>query len=125
MKAILILCGVTVVAVVALLAYRLKQSQHFGAQFAGAPATPIAEVTKGSEGHLGHDIRVEGVITRQCPSSGCWFFLAGDGGSALRVDLGHLGLTLPQKKGHVATVEGRLVQTDDGVELIGNGVTFR
>jgi len=125
MKTILILCGAIILAGAALLAYRMHQTQHFGAPFAGAPSVPIAEVVKAPDTHLGHDIRVEGPITRQCPSSGCWFFLAGEGGSSLRVDLGHLGMTLPQKKDHVAIVEGRLVKTDDGAELIGNGVSFR
>jgi hypothetical protein len=125
MKAILIVCALILVAGVGLLAYRLTRGQHLGEPFAGAPRVAIAEVVKAPEDHLSHDIRVEGTITRQCPASGCWFFLAGEGGSSLRVDLGHLGLTFPQKKGHVATVEGRLLKTEEGLELIGNGVDFR
>lgn len=125
MKTILILCAIVLLAAGGLLAYRMQRAEHFGAAFSGAAAVPIADVVKAPETHLGHDIRVEGRITRQCPSSGCWFFLEGDGGSSLRVDLGHLGMTFPQKKDHVAIVEGRLVKADDGAELIGNGVTFR
>lgn len=125
MKTIFALCAVVLLAGTALVVYRLNRPQHFGAPFAGAPAVAIAEVVKRPEDHLTHDIRVEGTIGRQCPSTGCWFFLAGENGTTLRVELSGLGITLPQKKDHVAVVEGRLSKNGDTFELLGNGVEFR
>ena len=125
MKIILALCAVVIVLAAGYVIYRATRPEHFGAPFARTPAVELAEVVKSPAGHLGRDIRVQGTITRQCPASGCWFFMEGEGGASVRVELNHLGLVLPQKTGRVAVVEGRLSQTDDGLEIVGNGVEFR
>jgi hypothetical protein len=123
-KKILALCAALLLAGGAVLAYRLARPAHFGGPFKGAEAVAVAELLDRADGRLNADVRVEGRIERQCPASGCWFDLAAPDGRQLHVEMGHLGITLPQNVGRVAVVEGRLNKTEEGVELIGNGVEF-
>lgn len=126
MKKIILLCLVVAVGGGAFLAYRLTRPDHYGAPFKGAPAATAKDLLDGSDRYLAADSRVEGKIVRQCPSTGCWFDLETGDGRQLHIEMSHLGITMPQKGGRTAVVEGRLTKVDDkNVEFIGNGVEFR
>jgi len=103
---------------------RAPVSEHVGGPSAGAPLVPIYDAQVYPEKYAGTTIRVEGKIVRQCPNSGCWFDLKSDKGDPLRVDMGHLGLKFPQRGGYTASVEGKLFQGKQRVELIGENVDF-
>jgi hypothetical protein len=124
MRYILILCGAVLVAGLAVFVHSRTRAEHFGAPFKSLPGVAVTELLQNPAAHLDHDVRVEGEITRQCPATGCWFDVKAADGKQLRVELGELGMTLPQKTGRIAVVEGRLIKTDEGVELVGNGVEF-
>ena len=125
MRRILVLCAAVLVAAAGALIYHLTRPAHFGSPFAGAEAVTVQELLDHGELHLAGDVRVEGRVVRQCPATGCWFDLDARDGRQLRVEMSHLGLTLPQKTGRIAVVEGRLAKTDGTLELVGNGVEFR
>ena len=103
----------------------LRPAQVFGQPFQVAAAVSLAEVLASPAAHLGADLRTEGRIVRQCPSSGCWFYLDGGNGRQIRVELGHLGMKFPQHVGGMAEVEGRLLQHGADLELVGNGARFK
>jgi hypothetical protein len=98
---------------------------HFGPPFAVSASTPLKEVATRPDALGSGTIRVEGIITRQCPSSGCWFFLKDEQGTQVRVELGHMGMKFPQALGKTAIVEGRVLASDKGIEVIGHNVEFR
>lgn len=107
----------------AFLAFRPVET--FGAPFIVASETALRDITAHPESYLAADLRTEGRIVRQCPSSGCWFFLDDGTGRQVRVELGHLGMKFPQHPGGTAVVEGRLLRTGKELEIIGNGVRFK
>lgn len=98
--------------------------EHFGAPVSGAPSVSLREAVEHPERYADATVRVEGLIDRQCPSSGCWFDLRGPDGETLRVDLGHLGLKFPKRVGFRATVEGKLFRGRQRIELIGENAEF-
>ena len=122
MKKIMILCaGILVIGAVYLI-WRQAQPEHFGKSFESAPTLSIAQAI---EKPIDGSIRVEGKIVRQCPMSGCWFYLDDGKGHQVRVDFGKTLPKLPQKVGRIAIVEGQLANTGEEPLLLGSSVEFK
>lgn len=124
MKKILFIAIATLALTVGAAAWFLTPASQYGAPVKGAPAVALETLLTESDRFLSADIRVRGRIVRQCPSAGCWFFLEAAPGKQLRVELGHLGRTFPQRVGRFAEVEGRLLKSGNDLELVGNSVSF-
>lgn len=124
MKRILIGSLLVLSVVLGAAIWYFRPASQFGAPFNGAPLVTPGAVFAESERYLAADIRVKGRIVRQCPTAGCWFFLDAGPGKQLRIELGHLGLTFPQRIGRIAEVEGRLLKSGQDLEFVGNGVRF-
>jgi len=124
MKKILLFCAVVLVAALVAVVYVVRKPERFGAPFRTATAMGMDELTGSAAANLEKVVRVKGKIERQCPSSGCWFILKAGDGRELYVELSNLGSTMPQRTGRQVEVEGRLLKTDRGLELIGDGVEF-
>jgi hypothetical protein len=122
MKKILMLCAAVLVLGAAYLAWRIAQPEHYGKAFAGAPAATIAQL---SHKQVTGDVRVEGKIVRQCPATGCWFYVDDGKGNQVKIELGNTVPKLPQKVGRTAIVEGRLILSDEEPTLAGAGVEFK
>jgi hypothetical protein len=122
MKKILVLCASILVIGAGYLVWRYMQAQHFGKAFADAPAIPIAQLV---EAPVSSEVRVEGKIVRQCPVTGCWFYLDDGKGHQFKVDFGQTLPQLPQRIGRTAVVEGQLVRTNGEPMLIGSAVEFK
>jgi len=125
MKKILILCAAVLVAGAAYVAWRYAQPEHYGHAFTGAPEISVRQLTQKDTTVEAKDVRVEGQIVRQCPVTGCWFYLDDSKGNQIRVELGNVVPRLPQKVGQRAVVEGRLVMMGDEPVFAGNGVEFK
>ncbi len=69
----------------------------------------------------GKIVNLEGVISTQCQSSGCWFFLS-DGTGRIFINLAPKGFTLPPKTGKKAKVTGEVVGDQHNVQIIAHGV---
>jgi hypothetical protein len=122
MKNILILCASVLAIGAGYLGYRYSRPEHYGKAFAGAPAVSIAQFI---EKRMDGDIRIEGKIVRQCPVSGCWFYLNDGKGHQFKVEAGQTLPVLPKKIGHMAIVEGRLIKTAEEPTLAGVAVEFK
>ena len=72
----------------------------------------------------GSKVMVEGEISIQCMSSGCWFFLTDDTGR-LYIDLVPKGFAIPPSIGKKARVTGTVVQSQDGYMVVADGVEVR
>jgi len=122
MKKILVLCASVLVVGGAYLGWHFSRPEHYGNPFTWAPLVGIDKLPgrSGSE-----DVRVEGRIIRQCPVTGCWFYLDDGKGHQTRVELGNVVPKLPQRIGRRAVVQGRLVSTGEELVFSGSGVEFR
>lgn len=69
----------------------------------------------------GKIVNIEGVISTQCQSSGCWFFLS-DGTGRVFVNLAPKGFALPPKTGKKARVTGEISRDQHNVQIIAYGV---
>ena len=124
MTRIFILCGLIIAAGFAAIIWARSGPEVYGQPFKGFQATNITEVVSKPELFLDKDIRLEGSITRQCPASGCWFYITDDKGT-MRAEFANTAPKLPQRKGRIAVVEGRLMKSGEGFTLIGSSVEFR
>jgi hypothetical protein len=97
---------------------------HFGEPFTDAPQAAIAQLIQTPEAFARKAVRVAGVIERQCPASGCWFFLGDGQGQSIKVELGDYLPKLPQNIGNWAEVEGEWIKKGEHHEFIGTRVTF-
>jgi len=102
-----------------------NDGKHYGKPFQGFPKAEIAALVDKPAEHYRKDLRIEGVITRQCPATGCWFFVADGAGKEVKVEMGDTVPKLPPRKGKTAIVEGKLIPYGDRVEFIGVAVEFK
>ncbi len=69
----------------------------------------------------GKMVILEGVISTQCQSSGCWFFLS-DGTGRVFINLAPNGVTLPPRTGKKAMVMGEVARDQHNVQIIAHGI---
>src|SRR5689334_5958776 len=122
MKKIFVLCALTLVAIGALVWRATARPSRFGA-FTGAPKIDVAAVIAEPKAYSGKTLAVEGVITEQCKTMGCFFFFR-SGNQSLRIDLQEVAMTAPMHEGRRARVEGQLVPYGDGFQLWATAVEF-
>jgi hypothetical protein len=120
MKTIFAICGLTLVIAAALFWRAAAKPARYGA-FTGAPKAQVATLIADPRPYLKQTVEIEGVITQQCKSMGCFFFFH-SGNDALRVDLQEVAMTAPMREGHKARVEGRMVPYNDGYQFWASGV---
>jgi hypothetical protein len=120
MKKIFAICGLTLVVAAALIWRVAVKPSRFGT-FTGAPKAPVATLIADPKPYLKQNVEIEGVITEQCKSMGCFFFFR-SGGNTLRVDLQDVAMTAPMREGHKARVEGRMVPYNDGYQFWASAV---
>ena len=125
MKWILILLGLLLMAGVAAFYVGHSGPDQYGSKFRGYPAADLGEMVDRPSEFLKKDVAIHGTLVRQCPSSGCWFYLRDPGGKELKVEMGDTTPKLPQRIGKKATVEGRLIPYGKDYEFIGTAVEFR
>ncbi len=71
--------------------------------------------------YQGKTVNLEGKITSQCASNGCWFFLKDETGQIF-IDLSTNGFAIPPKQGKKAKVTGTVSTGQGGVFVIAIGV---
>ncbi len=100
------------------------KTRHFGEPFVGASEVAIEQLLHSPAAYTRKVVHVRGRIARQCPASGCWFFLEDASGHSLKVELGDYLPKLPINIGRMAEVEGELIKHGDTPLMIGTRVTF-
>jgi hypothetical protein len=94
-------------------------------EFTGAPKVEVLEVINKPEAFLKKTVAIEGEITKQCTSMGCYFFFA-VGDKELRVDLADVAMNAPKgKNGRRARVEGRSAPYDHAYQFMASAVEFQ
>jgi len=127
-KTIFSLCALILLVGLALVVWKVQgRDDHFGNPFVGSPSAAISEVVGNPEAFLGKQISLHGNLKRQCPATGCWFFLVDpvdSKGRELKVEMGDTTPRLPAGVGRSAHVEGQLIKFGEEYEFIGVAVTF-
>jgi len=122
MKRILILCTAIVVIAAAFLWRAAARPARFGT-FTGAPKAEVASVIADPRSYLSRTVELEGVISEQCKSMGCYFFFR-SGRDTLRVDIQEIAMTAPMREGRRARVEGQTVPYNGSYQFFASAVEF-
>jgi uncharacterized protein YdeI (BOF family) len=122
MRKIFLLCALTLVAIGVLVWRVAVKSSRYGT-FVGAPSTEVAVLVAQPKAYTGKTLALEGTITEQCKSMGCFFFFR-SGSQSLRIDIQEVAMTAPMREGRRARVEGQLVPYGDGFQLYATAVEF-
>jgi hypothetical protein len=124
MKAILVVGALLLAGGGAWLFLAHRGPDHHGQAFRGLGAVEIASLVEKPTDYLKKDVRIEGTLAKQCPSTGCWFYLREPGGKEIKVEMGDTTPELPARVGKKATVEGQLIRYGEEYQFIGNAVEF-
>src|SRR3954453_8158468 len=122
MKSIFAFCAVIAVMAGVFIWRAAAKPSRFGT-FAGAPNVEIATLIADPKGHSGKLYQIEGTVSEQCKSMGCYFFFK-SGKDELRVDLQEVAMTAPMREGRKARVEGQMVPYNDGYQFYASAVEF-
>lgn len=103
----------------------LPSGEHFGDGFTDASLVSISAMTAKPDDFYRKKIRTTGTIERQCPASGCWFFIKDAKGAEIQVELSDYFPKLPMNVGKSTMVEGEIVKYgDDNNIFVADRVTF-
>lgn len=133
MKKIIIASGLAVALVIGgAVMFSNQREDHFGLTFVGSPTVSVADLVTQPTEFLKKPVRIKGVVARQCPATGCWFYLSDPSQSGakdappkeIKVEMGDTVPKIPRHVGKFAAVEGQLIKYGDGYQFIGVAVTF-
>jgi hypothetical protein len=123
-KTILALCALALVLIGVFVWNATRMPNEFGAR-EGAPKVAVAALLEKPTDYLTKTVAIEGTITDQCETMGCYFYFE-SGKHRLRVDLADIAMDAPMgKNGHRAEVEGRMVPFNDGHQFWASWVLFK
>ena len=123
MRTIFALCAVILLAGGFFL-WRAMQSPSVYGNFFGAPPATVADLIERPKDFLVKAVTVEGKISEQCKTMGCFFFFRA-GAKTLRVELQDIAMNAPMREGHDARVEGQILTYGDGYQLVASAVEFK
>ena len=123
MRAILIICALTIIAGIAWAIFSLQTPNHYGGEFTGAPKVEVDALIERPTEFLKKQLTIEGKVADQCPTTGCFFYFY-RGTKKLKIELGDLGQTIPKKPGASVVVEGQLVPFGDSHQFLGSAAEF-
>jgi len=73
---------------------------------------------------LGREVTLEGKISSQCQSNGCWFFLQDETGQ-LFIDMATNKFSLPPMLNKAVTASGTVAKSRNGIILVATGVEVK
>lgn len=120
-----IIIGIAILAVIGLGVWYAfggngeKSAKNKFGQGTGAEITSIGQIVKSPKDYLGKVVTVEGEMTKECPASGCWWYVK-DGTGEIRADSSGASFALPlNKEGKHIRTTGKIVKNDNGDLEIG------
>ncbi|MDI6808683.1 MAG: hypothetical protein QME66_06855 [Candidatus Eisenbacteria bacterium] len=100
-------------------------TQKYGEAISNRQVTPIKDILANPKAYEGKTVTIEGKIATEC-TSGCWFFVKlARGTASIYVDIGKSGFAIPQKRGKMVLVEGKVILGKSGPAILGKGVEIR
>jgi hypothetical protein len=88
--------------------------------------TSIEDIQKNPEKYVNQAVTIEGKITRECPMTGCWWYVQDKTGQ-IRVDSKRGDFNLPLKQeGRIIRTTGIAVKTEGGeLQIAASGAELR
>lgn len=115
--------GLLIVLFLASLMGGCGKSEQHGKDLTNMTITRIGDIFSKPDEYINKTVKVKGKITKVCPS-GCWFYLK-DVPAEIYIDLLPSNLTIPQRVGSKAVVQGKLIEKDGRLTIIGKGVAIK
>lgn len=120
MKKIIVCLSIVVIAS----AFIGCSSEKFGAGIdRNSPGKKVKDVFLDS-GLIGKAVTLEGRVSSQCGSNGCWFVLQDDTGQIF-INLAPNNMTLPPRMNKTARVTGLVYPFEGEIQLVAQGVEIR
>lgn len=99
-------------------------SEQYGAGVnPGAQKVSVKDVLL-QQALIGQTVTLEGKISSQCQSNGCWFFLQDETGQ-IYIDLATNKFTLPSLPGKQVRASGTVVRSQQNILLVASGVEVK
>lgn len=99
------------------------KSENYGAAISGREITKVDEILRNADSYNGKTVTIKGEILNECPT-GCWFDIK-DGNAVIYVNIEGAQFAIPQKTGHKAVVEGKVLVKDGKPKMEGTGVEIK
>ncbi|OPZ88239.1 MAG: hypothetical protein BWY76_00054 [bacterium ADurb.Bin429] len=98
-----------------------KKTAEFGGSV-GTDIVQIGDITANPDAFLNKEVTIQGELTKECPSSGCWWYIK-DSTGEIRADSFGAGFNLPPNQaGKQFLTTGKVVKTEDGtLEIAATG----
>jgi hypothetical protein len=103
--------------------WRTLTAPFVAGEFTGAPKVEVSEVIEHPKDYLNKTVTLEGIVTKQCTTMGCYFFMPAPNGKDLRVDLADIAMNAPKGRNeHRVKVEGRTRPFDQGYQFMASAL---
>ena len=99
------------------------RTEAYGGAISNREITKVDDILRNPDIYKGKTVTIKGKITNEC-STGCWFDIK-DGEAIMYVNIEPAGFAIPQKSGHTALVEGKVMVENGKTKISGTGVKVR
>lgn len=99
------------------------KAENYGAAISNRAVTKVDDILRDPDAYKGRTVTIKGKITNEC-STGCWFDIK-DGDAVIYNNIEPAGFAIPQKSGHTALVEGKVVVENGKPKINGTGVEVK
>jgi hypothetical protein len=99
------------------------KAESYGSAISNRVITKIEDILRNPDAYKGKTVTIKGIITNEC-STGCWFDIK-DEGATIYNNIEPAGFAIPQKSGHTALVEGKVLVENGKPKISGTGVEVR
>lgn len=99
------------------------RTEAYGGAVSNREVTKVNDILRNPDTYKGKTVTIKGKITNEC-STGCRFDIK-DGEAVIYVNIESAGFAIPQKSGHTALIEGKVMVEDGKTKISGTGVEVR
>lgn len=97
--------------------------ENYGATISNREITRVDDILRDPNAYKGKTVTIRGEIINECPT-GCWFDIK-DQKAVIYVNTELAQFAIPQKIGHKALVEGKVLVEDGKPKISGAGIEVK
>ena len=97
--------------------------ETYGRPISNKRFTRIEDIVRNPDIYKNKAVTIGGKLINECPT-GCWFYIK-EGEAVIYVNIEPAGFAIPQKSGHAAVVEGRVLVEGRTPKISGTGVEVK
>jgi hypothetical protein len=111
------------ISLFAFLACTSGEPQSYGEPITVKSETAVIDIMKSPKEFHGQTVKIQGKISAECPA-GCWVNISDETGMIF-VDLGASSVAIPQRVGHLATIQGVVSPERNIPHIQGTGIEIQ